>query len=68
MILHISLKKIKQYDREFGMYTLLCIKKIPNKDLLYNTGNSAQYSIEEKGTTEDEMVGWQHPFDGHEFE
>ena len=23
---------------------------------------------EEKGTTEDEMVGWQHQLDGHEFE
>ena len=23
---------------------------------------------EEKGTTEDEMVGWHHPLDGHEFE
>ena len=23
---------------------------------------------EEKGTTEDEMVGWHHSFDGHEFE
>ena len=23
---------------------------------------------EEKGTTEDEMVGWHHRFDGHEFE
>ena len=23
---------------------------------------------EEKGTTENEMVGWNHPFDGHEFE
>ena len=23
---------------------------------------------EEKGTTEDEMVGWHHWFDGHEFE
>ena len=22
---------------------------------------------EEKGTTEDEMVGWHHPLDGHEF-
>ena len=21
-----------------------------------------------KGTTEDEMVGWRHRFDGHEFE
>ena len=30
-------------DREFGMvlYTLLCLKQITNKDLLYNTGNSA---------------------------
>ena len=23
---------------------------------------------EEKGTTEDEMVGWHHRIDGHEFE
>ena len=23
---------------------------------------------EEKGTTEDEMIGWHHQFDGHEFE
>ena len=23
---------------------------------------------EEKGTTEDEMAGWHHLFDGHEFE
>ena len=23
---------------------------------------------EEKGTTEDEMVGWHHRLDGHEFE
>ena len=23
---------------------------------------------EEKGTTEDEMVGWHHPLDRHEFE
>ena len=26
------------------------------------------WSQEEKGTTEDEMVGWHHLFDGHEFE
>ena len=23
--------------------------------------------LEEKGTTEDEMVGWHHRFNGHEF-
>ena len=27
-----------------------------------------QYSKEEKGTTEDEMVGWYHRLNGHEFE
>ena len=32
--------------REFGtdIYTLLYLKWITNKDLLYSTGNSAQYS------------------------
>ena len=24
--------------------------------------------LEKKGTTEDEMVGWHHRFNGHEFE
>ena len=34
-------------DREFGidMYTLLYLKWKTNKDLLYSTGNSAQYSV-----------------------
>ena len=27
------------------MYTLLYIKQITNKDLLYSTGNSTQYSV-----------------------
>ena len=33
--------------REFGvdMYTLLYLKRINNKDLLYSKGNSAQYSV-----------------------
>ena len=26
------------------------------------------YGREEKGTTEDEMAGWHHQLDGHEFE
>ena len=34
-------------DWEFGidMYTLLHLKQITDKDLLYSTGNSAQYSV-----------------------
>ena len=33
--------------REFGidMYTLLYLKWIANKDLLYSTGNSVQYYV-----------------------
>ena len=27
-----------------------------------------QEIVEDKGTTEDEMVGWHHGLDGHEFE
>ena len=32
---------------EFGIdiYTLLCIKQVANKDLLYSTGNSTQYFV-----------------------
>ena len=33
--------------REFGMdmYTLLYLKQITNKDLLYSTRNSVEYSV-----------------------
>ena len=30
---------------EIDMYKLLCLKWITNKDLLYSTGNSAQYYV-----------------------
>ena len=34
-------------DWEFGIdtYTLLYLKQITNKDLLYSTGNAVQYSV-----------------------
>ena len=37
----------KRIVREFGMdmYTLLYLKRITNKDLLYSAGNSAQYNV-----------------------
>ena len=30
---------------EMDMYTLIYVEWITNKDLLYNTGNSTQYSL-----------------------
>jgi len=48
------------------------------KNLPANAGNislipqikdmSSIWGQEEKGTTEDEMAGWHHSLDGHEFE
>ena len=32
------------------------------------TDAGRDWGQEEKGTTEDEMVGWHHQLDGHEFE
>ena len=42
-----SLKMQAHFNQEFGInrYTLLYIRSIINKDLLYSTGNSTQYSV-----------------------
>ena len=38
-----------------------CFHYFPNCD-------GRDWGQEEKGTTEDEMVGWHHKLNGHEFE
>ena len=35
---------------------------------LEKTDAGRDWGQEEKGTTEDEMAGWHHQLDGHEFE
>ena len=37
-------------------------------DSLEDSDAGRDWGQEEKGTTEDEMVGWHHQLDGHEFE
>ena len=37
-------------------------------DSLEKTDAGRDWGQEEKGTTEDEMVGWYHQLDGREFE
>ena len=42
-----------------------------NRSLLFileKTDAGRDWGQEEKGTTEDEMAGWHHQFDGREFE
>ena len=36
--------------------------------LIYQGGDKCGLSQEEKGAIEDEMVGWHHRLNGHEFE
>ena len=53
-------------------YTELCLQHFlkclwyPVSALGYLSGKDRKQ--EEKGTTEDEMVGWHHRLNGHEFE
>jgi len=52
------------------MDTLLCLKWIPNKDLLYSTGNSAQCSVAawvggELGGEWIHVYAWLSPFAVH---
>ena len=37
-------------------------------DSLEDSDAGRDWGQEEKGTTEDEMAGWHHQLDGHEFE
>ena len=42
---------------------------MPRVDSLEKTLDAGRdWGQEEKGTTEDEMAGWHHQLDGHEFE
>ena len=57
-------------DREFGtdMYTLLYLKWITSKDLLYHTGNSAQWAARMGGDLGEEWIHvyvWLSPFAVH---
>ena len=42
------------------LHVKICILKDPDA--------GRDWGQEEKGTTEDELAGWHHRFDGHEFE
>ena len=48
------------------MFYFLCLHSLPEKNLML--GNIEEFPQEEKKATEDEMVGWYHRLNGHEFE
>ena len=46
----------------------ICLESIPHFCLAESPDAGKDSRKEEKGTTEDEMVGWYHQLNGHEFE
>ena len=53
------------------VFILLCIHFYPHLPLILlfqDPDAGRDWGQEEKGRTEDEMAGWHHRLDGHEFE
>ena len=55
----VNIHWITEKAREFQENIYFCLEK---------TDAGRDCGQEEKGTTEDEMAGWHHRLDGHEFE
>ena len=50
--------------QELRLFLVICCEELIGED----PDAGKDWKQEEKGTTEDEMVGWHHQLDGHEFE
>ena len=62
---------LKEINPEYSLEGLML--KLQNFGHLMQRADSLEETLmlerqEEKGVTEDEMVGWHYQFDGHEFE
>ena len=47
---------------------ILCLPDVKSRLIGKDPDAGRDWGQEEKGTTEDEMVGWHHELNGHEFE
>ena len=67
---------LKEIKPEYSLEGLMLKRKLQSLDHLIQRADSFKknpdavkdWRPEEKGTTEDEMVGWYHQLNGHEFE
>ena len=64
---------LKEISPEYSLEGLMLKLKLQYFDHLMRRADSFEKTLmlgkmEEKGTTEDEMVGWHHQLNGHEFE
>ena len=66
---------LKEINPEYSLEGLMLKLKLRYSGHLTRRADSLEKTLmlgktgqEEKAVTEDEMVGWHHQFDGHEFE
>ena len=64
---------LKEISPKYSLEGLMLKLKLQSFGHLMRRTDSLEKTLmlgrqEEKGTTEDEMVGWHHQLDGHEFE
>ena len=64
---------LKKINPEYSLEGLMLKPKLQFFGHLMQRANSLKNTLvlgkkEQKGTTEDEMVGWHHQLNGHEFE
>ena len=67
---------LKEISPEYSLEGLMLMLKLQSFDLLMRRTNSLEKTLmlgkiedrKRKGTTEDEMVGWHHRLNGHQFE
>ena len=67
---------LKEIGPEYSLEALMLKLKLQYSDHLIQRSDSLEKTLtlgkiegrKEKGMTEDEMVGWHHQLDGHEFE
>ena len=61
---------LKEISPDYSLEGLMLKLKLQYSGQLMQRADSFEKTVmqEEKGTTEDEMAGWHHRLDGHEFE
>ena len=64
----IKAKYIKYLHLIYKFYKIFICSYVKNWLIEKDSDAGKDWRLEEKGTTEDEIVGWHHWLDGHEFE
>ena len=60
--------RLQGTDVVIAIFIIVAMSFVPASFVVFLVAEKSTKGQEEKGTTEDEMVGWHHQYNGHEFE